>query len=150
MCDIKNFDKLIHSQGYASADDIFCRFTSKLNSLLRPTDWLCRFSGEELMLFVEGTRNQLPSILNRLIRQSAVTIKIRSEDLNLTLNMGCLVMHSHCVPLSIDEILAKVDATLMEAKTTNAGSFLLTELEAKQRNNVVDLVSMRGNRDSLR
>ena len=143
MCDIDNYSRIIELDGHAQADKVISEFSGKLKSILRPTDWTCRYSGEEFMIFIEGGRNQLPAALNRLISQTASSVIIGEEEISLCLNVGCLVIQSHSAHIALDDLLSRVDQALSEVKRHNACSFYLDEIEEVIPDNVIDFSARR-------
>lgn len=139
MCDIENFSHIQEENGHAFGDKIIQTFSKRLTNLLRPTDWIARFGGEEFMIFIEGPISELPSILSRLIQASSTqTIDAHSHPVNLSLNISCLALQSHNVYISIDDLLEKADHLLLKAKQESACHFIIEELEPNKYGNVID------------
>ncbi len=121
LLDLDDFKPINDVWGHATGDALLRQFAERLRSLLRQSDLLARFGGDEFVLAIEGLTepDALPALLNRL--QSAVEKPFDLGD-------GVSVSTAFSLGIAIfpedgenpDLLLRRADAALYVAKANKA------------------------------
>ena len=88
-----------------------------LSTHARASDVSCRFGGEEFVVVLPDTENDLALGIAERIRQEIELMNIRYEDsiISLTSSFG---VSTHCGRIDIDYLLKDADKALYSAKAT--------------------------------
>jgi diguanylate cyclase (GGDEF)-like protein len=115
MLDIDHFKAVNDSYGHQVGDEVLRAFAQKCLGVIRESDLLARWGGEEfLMLFAETSAASAVSALERLRRSlDAVGISASVPDLRVTFSAGAA---DYRRGQSIEDIVACADVALYAAK----------------------------------
>ena len=90
---VNEYDEVNDALGHEIADSILKEFSSRLNSIMRPQDYISRYS--EGMFLILITRVLDPNSVMKMIRTTLRTINtnftIENYDINITTNIGIAV-----------------------------------------------------------
>lgn len=119
LLDIDDLKPVNDAWGHASGDGLLRRFAGRLRRLLRESDLLCRFGGDEFAFAIEGLRDpsELAAAVERL--QQAVAEPFDLGD-------GCVITARFSLGVAIapddgnepDLLLRRADAALYVAKSS--------------------------------
>ena len=116
MLDIDDFKKINDRFGHTVGDIVLKRLVSILKDTLPKESLICRFGGEEFILYIVGyDKNRLIEISYKIldnIRNS--TISFRKKEINFTVSIGAILVPSEAD--NLEDILNKVDSLLYQAK----------------------------------
>lgn len=93
--------------------------TEKLKSCLRKSDFVCRFGGEEFVIFLNGADTEKALTIAERIRQGIENEKIKTYDgqyISITVSMGIATVNE--TTKDIQELIDKADMAMYRAKTT--------------------------------
>jgi diguanylate cyclase (GGDEF)-like protein len=117
MLDLDHFKQVNDTFGHAAGDMVLVQFADLLRSMLRSSDWACRYGGEEFVLII-------PSIELEALVQRVEQLRSRMETLQLefqghcigalTLSAGVAIFPQHGT--SVEQILQLADEALYQAK----------------------------------
>jgi len=111
--DLDNFKVVNDSLGHGVGDELLRRIAGRLRHVMRDTDRLARFGGDEFVVFVDGGVD--PAIVaERLRRAVQQPMLIDEHELVVTASVGFAVNSS--ADLTADELLRDADAAMYRAK----------------------------------
>lgn len=117
LLDLDDFKPVNDTWGHLIGDMLLRQLSERLRALLRESDLLARFGGDEFVLAIEGlnTSDSLPAVLNRL--RSAVETPFNLGDgrvVSITFSLGvALIPEDGTEP---DLLLRRADAALYQTK----------------------------------
>lgn len=124
MCDIDYFKRINDNYGHTAGDIVLREVASRIAESLRPFDTVCRYGGEEFLIFCEADDNEIHDIMDRImaIVSEHPILLDDSSYLTVTLSMGC---HANQHPqLSLSEQLKAADSLLYQAKNNGRNQYL--------------------------
>jgi diguanylate cyclase len=115
LIDIDNFKQLNDSLGHQAGDRALVHIAGIVVNALRPTDRVGRFGGEEFMLLLPDTGlAESAAVMARLERELAARpLQEGSARVSMTFSGG---VAQRSAQESLDELVARADAALYEAK----------------------------------
>lgn len=122
MCDLDHFKQINDTYGHAVGDVILKHFSAILEEMLRKSDYIFRFGGEEFMILLPSTSKEEALILGEKICRTTAEKEVVIEGITIryTVSIGVLSV----LPISataihqtaIDRYVALVDEKLYRAK----------------------------------
>ncbi len=116
MIDIDHFKSINDSFGHVCGDAVLKKFSSEATAILRKTDIITRWGGEEFLVLVpESGKDKCEAVAEKLrAHTEKISIVAGKADISITISLGATVL----VPESdsIDTMIARADAQLYEAK----------------------------------
>lgn len=115
MVDIDHFKRVNDTHGHMAGDAVIQRVAMALQNMVRPKDIVCRFGGEEFVVFLFGhTVAEAQEVAEDLRRQVAeLVIDFEGQPLSVTVSIGGS-LSARCA--DIDAAIAQADAALYRAK----------------------------------
>lgn len=125
MCDIDYFKKINDNYGHVAGDIVLKEVATRMSESLRPFDTVCRYGGEEFLIFCEADGSEIHQILDRIMDVvSSESVQIDNGDqLDVTLSMGCHVNDSE-EEHSLSSQLKQADALLYQAKGNGRNQYV--------------------------
>ena len=116
LADIDHFKKINDTHGHAAGDMALREFTRRLSALLRPSDFLGRYGGEEFLLLIADTnRAQLVQVANRLRLSIAETpFQFTAASQTITASFGLALAADSVTPAGT--LIETADRALYAAK----------------------------------
>jgi diguanylate cyclase (GGDEF)-like protein/PAS domain S-box-containing protein len=123
--DVDRFKLINDSLGHASGDQLLRAIAQRLHSVLRPSDTLSRFAGDEFTILIERLRSHedAQGLARRI--QSAMREPIVLEDgreLIATVSVGIALTAGRD---SADDVIHDADVAMYEAKRAGAGQWAM-------------------------
>ncbi|PSJ18526.1 sensor domain-containing diguanylate cyclase [Nitrosomonas supralitoralis] len=117
ILDIDDFKLLNDNYGHPMGDRVLVKLAEIIQKEARSGDVLARWGGEEFLVFLPETRLvDAVTIANRM-RKRIMSIQInidKAEKLSFTASFG--VATTHDIDVSLDELIARADRRLYQAK----------------------------------
>jgi diguanylate cyclase (GGDEF)-like protein/PAS domain S-box-containing protein len=111
--DLDNFKMVNDSLGHGVGDELLRRIAGRLRHVMRDTDCLARFGGDEFVVFVDGGVD--PAIVAERLRRAVLApVMIEEHELVVTASIGFAINSSS--DLTADELLRDADAAMYRAK----------------------------------
>lgn len=116
LLDIDHFKKINDTYGHDAGDTVLKWFTSHISDMLRSTDILARFGGEEFILLLPRTPIETAYDIAERIRKKIMNSPISIDDgstINITVSLGVAEMHEE---ENINSIIKNADTALYQSK----------------------------------
>lgn len=120
MVDLDHFKEINDGAGHGAGDQVLCEFSALLCSLVRCEDVVARYGGDEFMIIC---RDSVPPLAVRFGERLCENIRdhkigFPGVDVTLTASIGiaAVMPGSENPPGSVEELLARVDTALYQAK----------------------------------
>jgi diguanylate cyclase (GGDEF)-like protein len=114
MMDIDHFKKINDNYGHNVGDCVLAEITAMTSKIIRSTDILVRWGGEEFVVFVPSSELHSAVALAEKLRL-AISEHPFSSDLKVTMSFGVAEIEKGD---SLETIMARADAALYESKRT--------------------------------
>ena len=116
LIDLDHF-KLINDRcGHAAGDQVLREFGARSRAALAATDVLGRWGGEEFLLIMPATPLDLALERVEALRAAALGIELPAAAADLRVSASAGLASAEATPNSLDEIVARADVALYEAK----------------------------------
>lgn len=115
MCDIDHFKKVNDTYGHDSGDDVLCAFSSSVASCLRNDDILCRYGGEEFVVFLPETTLEDGTQVAERLRGTVASKPIQSNGVEIAITASFGVAQMDPVPQDCDYLLPILEKAISEA-----------------------------------
>lgn len=128
LLDIDYFKKINDSYGHKKGDQVLTDFAQKVKSIIRSTDHIYRFGGEEFVVIAENSSLENAGILGESIRGFIQTSPSISKY-NITVSIGV----SEIVATDdADSLFRRADKALYEAKSDGRNKVRLANFDKKE------------------
>ncbi len=116
IVDFDDFKQVNDKYGHAAGDTALVQTIEVMKSVIRESDVLARFGGEEFILLLPHTAGQgAQSLANRILERVAQTpLKFEETSLTITLSAGSVTCETSRTPL--DVLMSRADELLYESK----------------------------------
>ncbi len=111
--DLDNFKVVNDSLGHAVGDELLREVARRLRHVMRDTDRLARFGGDEFVVFVDGGVDPA-KVAERLRREVQRPVVVDGHELVTTASIGFVV--NSTLGLTADDLLRDADAAMYRAK----------------------------------
>src|SRR5581483_2138474 len=114
--DVDEFKAVNDTFGHAAGDRVLEVLGDRLRALLRPTDTLSRFGGDEFTLLFEdlGRERESAVLIERLRRAAQMPIHLEGGEVLITVSIGSVVVEDPT--LAPDAVIRRADAAMYKSK----------------------------------
>lgn len=112
MIDLDHFKAINDRYGHQAGDQVLVSFVVKINALLRQSDLLGRFGGEEFIVFLPETSREEALVVAGRIREVCT---LSPHEPSCTVSMG-MASNDHDSD-TVDTLMTRADAALYRAKS---------------------------------
>jgi len=125
MIDIDKFKQINDTYGHDVGDMVICEVVNVLNKLLRMSDLMARFGGEEFCIILDGiSREDTMKLFEKIrLELSESTLTIDSNIINYTVSIGVY----HGAVMELDEMVKFSDNALYDCKENGRDQIKLYE-----------------------
>ena len=115
MIDLDFFKKVNDGFGHLAGDAVLCEFVARSRAAVRKTDVVCRFGGEEFVVFMPAMRGAGAAQLGERLRHAieATPVVFDGAVITVTVSVG---VASYRAGESLEELLSRADHRLYMAK----------------------------------
>jgi diguanylate cyclase (GGDEF)-like protein len=116
MLDIDHFKQVNDTHGHGAGDDVIREVAARLKKVVRDSDLLGRYGGEEFALLLPGAPAEPATNLAERLRQAvaATAVPTRVGPIPITISVGTTQLHR--ADKSVDDLLNRADNALYQAK----------------------------------
>lgn len=119
--DLDRFKLVNDSLGHDAGDRVLCLAANELSSVLRASDTLARFGGDEFTVLCEvADRSEAVEIAGRLVSSMNRPLQVPGIEHYVSVSLG-LAMSGGAPSLSGAELLRNADVAMFQAKETGPG-----------------------------
>lgn len=122
VIDIDHFKSINDSYGHAAGDEILKSLSARIRNNLRPIDLMARIGGEEFLVIMPRTSDDLARLaadrLRRLVNDAPFQISKGPRDIPVTISVGVAVDKATAKSPENTDIIERADAALYCAKTS--------------------------------
>ena len=116
MIDADKFKNVNDTYGHKTGDKVLTELVACCQNDLREDDIVCRFGGEEFVIYLDNTNSQSAQVVAERLRQSLAGLEIESENgdkFHFTVSIGVVSSEKTA---SLDVLLRQVDDAMSLAK----------------------------------
>ncbi len=116
MIDADKFKNVNDTYGHKTGDKVLTELVACCQNDLREDDIVCRFGGEEFVIYLDNTNSQSARVVAERLRQSLAGLEIESENgdkFHFTVSIGVVSSEKTA---SLDVLLRQVDDAMYLAK----------------------------------
>jgi two-component system, cell cycle response regulator len=126
ICDIDHFKQINDSHGHRTDDNVLIEFTRTVLDILRESDYLGRWGGEEFLVIAPGVNDRDHGGLFDRIRQGVEAMEIPGEDcrIRITVSIGIAIGTGH---EQADEFIQAADSAMYQAKNSGRNRVVFAE-----------------------
>lgn len=117
MVDIDNFKKINDVYGHFIGDQIICAVADECKKILRQTDLICRFGGEEFIALLPGTSLDVAVMIAERLRRKVEELSLEVNGISVMVTVSIGVCHIKDAYDSLDTLLNQADQAMYQAKT---------------------------------
>lgn len=131
IIDLDHFKRVNDTYGHAGGDEVLCRFSQVAQEVLRQTDVLARWGGEEFLVLLTDTTPEMGMRGMQRLREHLAQSQVLTANpaLRATFSAGLAWYH---VGESLEACIERADKALYEAKQSGRDRTCLSEADAGQ------------------
>ncbi len=115
FCDLDDFKEVNDSFGHEAGDRILMQVADRLRSILRPSDTVSRFGGDEFALLCEGVEPEAAErIASRIAEAFAAPFTIDGNEVSLSASTG--IVFTGDPDVELDRLMSDADLAMYTAK----------------------------------
>jgi len=124
VLDIDRFKSINDSHGHHTGDLVLQRLVSVFQSVLRTTDLICRYGGDEFVIVLSNTDSDGALYVAERIREKVENLRVQVSNVRLVLStsIGLTELRSDDDAMTIFE---RADAALLQAKKHGRNNVIL-------------------------
>jgi len=115
-------DKFVHRAG----DDALIIIADRLTSILRPSDTVCRWGGDEFVAFMPNCKEEdVIDVINRILAIISQKILLEDYEFNLTASIGIASNRNN--DLNANDLIKLADEGMYIAKTNGKNQYFFVK-----------------------
>lgn len=129
MVDLDHFKNVNDTYGHVAGDDVIRTVGHAMKRVLRTTDRLARFGGEEFIVLVRAAgRDEVPAIAQKLRRAIETTSTLHQEHwVSVTASVGGAIVRE--TDRDVQDVIERADTALYQAKAAGRNRAVIDELQ---------------------
>ena len=116
--------------GHEAGDELLTQLSARLRRVLRRSDTVARYGGDELVVVAELHPNGVPVLLQRIGGAWAEPFELAAAAVQVTVSGGLVVAEARAEPHAL---LREADAAMYRAKLDGGGRFVVEPAEPASR-----------------
>jgi diguanylate cyclase (GGDEF)-like protein len=127
LLDLDNFKRINDTSGHQAGDEVLRRVASRLLSIVRGDDAICRLGGDEFLVLMANTDAAIASRVAERIRHAITSTPVPTRDgaMSVSVSVGCTVRQPHDTT-AVDSLLERADQALMASKAAGRNRVRMT------------------------
>jgi len=125
MCDVDNFKSINDTYGHLVGDDVLKEITKRMEKALRVYDLIGRYGGEEFLVVVNTTDDNLLEVYERICVDVAKE-PVLSGNIFIDVSISCGVAKFDTNADDVRTLLVRADAALYQAKENGKNQVVYT------------------------
>jgi diguanylate cyclase (GGDEF)-like protein/PAS domain S-box-containing protein len=124
--DIDSFKAINDTLGHACGDGVLAEYARRLLAGVRGTDTVARLAGDEFVVVLENLRTQeaAAAVAQKIVGQVASpAFQVDGRTLEVTTSIGIAFLQAVDISVTAEELLARADAALYDAKSAGRNRF---------------------------
>lgn len=132
VVDIDHFKQVNDTHGHAAGDAAIRQIAELIAKMLRDTDKVARFGGEEFVVLLREVNERAAGDLADRIRETVAQTPVLydGKEIRLTISMGCAAISAH--DRDIEELIERADRALYMAKAAGRNCVRMAPAPVKQ------------------
>ena len=116
--DLNDFKVINDTHGHDIGDKLLQNFAERLQGVLRDSDTIARFGGDEFVLIIENLKNleEINQVIFNLRKATEQSFDIRDHDINLNLSIGYSIYPDDGEDM--DSLISQADTQMYQDKYT--------------------------------
>lgn len=129
LCDVDHFKRINDDHGHIAGDLVLQEIANRLGSAVRGYDAVGRYGGEEFLVLLSDCQDTVLHARADQLRAlvSSTPIRVNERHLSVTISMGAATFEVHEATTTIEQVLARADAALYEAKRQGRNRAVLAD-----------------------
>jgi diguanylate cyclase len=126
--DLDRFKEVNDALGHEAGDELLRQIARRLESVLRPSDTVARFGGDEFLILAEhvGGEPGATVLASRICDVVAQPIEVAGREVLVTASVGVALARA---PLPVDDLIRDADGAMYRAKQAGGGYEVYDELK---------------------
>lgn len=131
VVDIDHFKTVNDTYGHLSGDEVIRSVAEILKTSVRPNDIVCRFGGEEFVVFLDGVSDEAGYLISERMRDAVerATFEFGGVQVKVTVSIG---VAPKGVMSSIDHAIRDADEALYRAKRAGRNRVVISKDETPE------------------
>ncbi len=128
LMDLDHFKEINDTLGHPAGDEVLVGVASRLRSVLRETDTLARFGGDEFTIVISDSPNMRATaqrVANKVNAAFDAPFHYRDHELYLDASIGIALYPDH--GKDVDTLLSRADIAMYSSKSNGAGHLFYDE-----------------------
>lgn len=129
MMDIDDFKKINDTHGHQVGDDVLQQMAAELeNALLRATDAIFRYGGEEFVAILSEMEKPGAEVIAKRFKDTVENMPLASlgENQHITISQGLCTL-SPTIEMNPGQIVSRADEALLQAKANGKNCYVIAE-----------------------
>lgn len=128
--DLDHFKRINDAHGHLAGDTCLREASKRIGSVLRRTDALGRYGGEEFLVVLQGAAGPVAGAIAEQIRAAVAAEPVHAWQQTIALSCSVGVASSSGDALSAEDLIARADAALYAAKREGRNRVALAPLSS--------------------
>jgi diguanylate cyclase (GGDEF)-like protein/PAS domain S-box-containing protein len=129
VIDVDNFKNINDTGGHLDGDEQLKLIYSICSKIIRQTDYICRFGGDEFVVLLNDINEQdLESKAKNM-----VSCVVNHPDMKTSISIGATLVDKKDV--NIDDLISRADAALYTVKSESKGGYLIKSTSQDENKN---------------